>query len=253
MLVRGLAFGILGLVMSCNTVPDDAPQEFFAAEAAIEEMDEKDVDDYLPKTAERAEESFEQALDMLDELDEENPEATRDGAISKANEAKMTAQNATQLHTFVAQADESDTQFQDALAMMNRSDDVDVAVVAPVSPFAMLKDTQIVSTLAYFETASSSDPKIKNAEMQALVEILEKSDSFQVELIGHADQRGDANMNEELAMARAQTVAATLRDRGISDSQIMIKSVGEQNADAAAGNPIDLFLDRNVSAMLIVR
>lgn len=253
MLVRGLAFGILGLVMGCNTVPDDAPQEFFAAEAAIEEMDEKDVDDYLPKTAERAEESFDQALDMLDELDEDQPEATRSGAIAKANEAKMTAQNATQMHNFITQADEGETQFQDALAMLNDTNDVDLAVVTPESPFAMLRGTDIVSTVAYFDTGSSSNPKVKNAEMQALVEILEKSENFQVELVGHADQRGDNQMNEELAMARAQTVASALRDRGISDSQIMVKSLGEQNADAAANAPMDLFLDRNVSAKLVLQ
>lgn len=62
-------------------------------------------------------------------------------------------------------------------------------------------------------------------------------------LIGHTDPRGDYQHNDDLAISRAEAVAAFLRGEGVEPTRIEINSVGE----GAASQDVDEWpLDRRV-------
>ncbi|SMF05637.1 OmpA family protein [Pseudobacteriovorax antillogorgiicola] len=255
-LPRVLSLTSAAILVSCSTVPDDAPQEYHQAHASLEKMDEKDVDDMLPQTAERAEKKFEKALNMLEKArDEDDRSITEYAAIGQANDARNTADNAIRLHDQIKTADKSEMAFRNTLAQLNQDPtDINVAVVGPESPFAKLKGSEVVSTVAYFDTASATDPVVNRDEMDALVQILSKDKNFRVILKGHADPRGENQFNRKLAMNRAQLVANKLRDKGIGSDQMVVESVGESSARTSAkASSNHLQLDRRVQATLILQ
>lgn len=255
MLNRSLVVaGSIGLMVGCATVPDDAPQEFHDAEASIERMDDNDVDEYFPKSAERANESFDKALDLLEESREDEAKVTSKEAIAKAVEARENADGANRLFSAVRKWDDSAATFQDALVMFDELENpsVDVTVVNSVSPFAKLQNTEFVSTVAYFDSGKT-EPSLNENELEALVGILEKDINFQVILTGHSDSRGDEAYNQKLALTRAQKIASNLEKRGVSRNQVIIESVGEEGAIGEVGNMARLQLDRKVQAKVILQ
>ncbi len=67
-----------------------------------------------------------------------------------------------------------------------------------------------------------------------------------IEIVGHADERGSDAYNDQLGLERAQSVADALREQGLSDERIRVRSLGEQNAD----DPLD-WDDRRVIIRLL--
>lgn len=260
MLVKKIALlSTLGLAIGCTSIPDDAPQVFHEAQSSLEKMDDKDVDELFPKTAERANDTFEKAVDMLEDARDNEPSATESEAIARATEAKNTADGATRLYDKIVGWDKNETSFQDALAVFERAENPVVVKIeetekVPVSPFAKLQGTEFVSTVAFFETGKAQDP-IKNApELEALTNLLKKDRNYQVALTGYADPRGNSELNHKLAEQRAQFVANHLRDHGINSNQIIIDSVGETKAiTTELNNTASLQLDRKVRARLIIQ
>jgi len=246
----------LALATGCATVPDDAPTEFLGAEASIDEMNDRDVEEYMPKSAEVANIKFKNALDLLDRSSEESPKVSREQAIEKAEEAKQLADELNSLDSRISSWDSDEQGFSDALARMDGEYDTEVAVIAPVSPFAKLKDAEIISTVAFFETNVAKEAILNENELNALTKILMKDANFQVVLTGYADPRGTSEYNQKLAMQRAKTVAEKLAGSGILNTQIIIESYGEvdDNSEGAVTNSAGkLQLDRKVSAKLILR
>jgi len=255
MIIKCFALGSLALAMGCATVPDDAPKEFHEAQASIERMDDNDVDDYFPETTKRANERFDQALELLDDSRDENSGATKEEAISVATEAKNTADGANRLYVKVKEWDKDQTNFQDALAMLDNANAPDVAIVETTSPFAKLKGSEIISTVAFFDTDNAEKPVVNDSEVSALVSILEKDPNFQVILTGYADPRGDESYNKDLALRRAKTIASELEKRGVMGNQMIIESAGEENSVSTTDdrNLAHLQLDRKVQAKVVLR
>jgi outer membrane protein OmpA-like peptidoglycan-associated protein len=238
----------------CATVPDDAPQEFHNADAAIDKMDEQDSEDLFPKTTQRAHKTFDTALEMLDESREDQPTTTEPEAIDRAVEAKNIAEGVNRIHGKITQWDKNDMTFQAALASLDQMENpqTDVAIIAPQSPFAKLAGTEFVTTVAYFDTNSAESPEISSNELDALVAILKKDANYQVVLTGHADARGDSEYNKKLALNRAKQMATKLSDQGVEDAQVIVESAGESNASSEDARDARLQLDRKVQAKLVL-
>lgn len=245
-----IVLGGLGFTVGCASVPHDAPQAFHDADGAIQRMEEKDVDETLPKTAEMAEDTFDEALELLGDSREDPPASTEAVAVSKAEEAKTLAEGAIRIHDQVSLWDDNRGEFENALAMLDSAQNpvADVTIIEPGSPFAKLKGMEFNSTVAFFDTGSTELGAMNESELVALTELLKRDQSFAVQLVGYADPRGPAEYNEQLGMQRAERVAGYLRNQGIADSQIEVTSVGENEATRADSGLAGLQLERKVKA-----
>ena len=91
---------------------------------------------------------------------------------------------------------------------------------------------------AYFEYDSAD---VKGADMgglDSLAECFSKGalKGKTIEIVGHADERGDADYNKALGKSRAQSVADYLVTKGVDKAKIKASSKGEEKAAAKAGD-----------------
>lgn len=238
----------LGLsVSACSTVPKDAPQEFADAQSSLDTMDNNKVKKTLPNTSQRAHSRFKDAVaDLKTARKEKEPETT---AIQKARETKEIADSGTEVTNNVRSWDEDQEKLSAALRDMKTPRTA--ANSNTETPFAKLRDKDIVTTVAYFKTADATAPILNKKHMDSLTSVLKSDKSFHVVLTGHADKRGDETFNENLAMERAKTIATALQNEGIDQSQIVFRSAG---ATEAMGENRDVMqLDRNVEAVVNLR
>jgi outer membrane protein OmpA-like peptidoglycan-associated protein len=75
------------------------------------------------------------------------------------------------------------------------------------------------------------------ANLDKLVNVLQKYPDTDIEIIGHTDSKGTDAYNQDLSERRATTVAAYLRGKGIKDSRLTTKGMGE--SDPIATNDTD--------------
>ena len=101
---------------------------------------------------------------------------------------------------------------------------------------------KIDKTKAYFEYDSAD---LKGADMGGLDAVAEcfgkgALKGKTVEIVGHADERGDADYNKALGHSRAQSVADYLASKGVDKARIKATSKGEEKAMAKpADKPAD--------------
>lgn len=86
-------------------------------------------------------------------------------------------------------------------------------------------------------------PEGMEEPLLALTHWLKEHPVYRVELTGHADAIGTENHNSSLALRRANTIAAFLRDEGIPEHQILINGLGEH--EPVASNAQDEMRSRN--------
>ena len=248
---------MLVVVSSCATVPKDAPVAFHEAHALLETLDDKDVDDYLPHTVEHANDTFNSALSLLKESKKAGNAGQMDTAIQRAIASRKTADGALKIYDRIKSWDASESNFQDALALLEKEHAPMISHVVGsgvTSPYAKLKDSEFKSSVAFFKTNHASGPTFYAEEFNALTKILLMDEKFGVLLSGFADMRGPSHYNKDLAMRRAKAVAKALELRGVKPNQITYRSLGESMA--LAGNSHDaakLQLDRRVQASLIIQ
>ncbi len=241
---------LLQLSMSaCSSMPKDAPQEFVDAKSSIEHMDNDKVKKKLPNTADRAHEKFKDAVaDLKKARKEQEPET---GAIRQAVESKAIADSAIEMNSKVSDWDDDQAKLNTALETMRNGSAV--AATGTDTPFAKLRDKDIVSTIAYFNTADSAAPMVVNKQLDSLATVLKTDKSFHVVLTGHADKRGSDSFNENLALERAKTIATALQQQGIDQDQIVYRSAGSTEAMYPSGSQNQLQLDRSVEAVVNLR
>ncbi len=272
LLVVGLQFSML----ACVGIPDEAPQEFHSAEAALERADERDVDDYLPATLEKAETQLEAATDLWkkskdrDVRKEERSQLEKQ-ATEQAAQAQAMTEQAIQLGDQVKAWDsniQSYTQLvqerQDAMAQLKQLQDQnrELAVAGasaaaqgrqqPQQLAANSPDFSLRGPVAYFN-AGSTDVDPRYAEnIDSLAKTLTQDPKTRVTLAGFADPRGDKETNDRLARERAEAVAAILRDRGVNPDQIVVQAWPGTSGKHMKGkrSQAQLQLDRRVEAYI---
>lgn len=82
-----------------------------------------------------------------------------------------------------------------------------------------------------FETGSDKISPDEQAWLEAQVARWQSNPSLQVCVIGQADKTGDTDFNKTLAMKRAETVAAFLKEKGLADKTFQVVGRGEAFGD----------------------
>lgn len=270
LLVVGLQLSMLG----CVGIPDEAPQEFHAAEAALERADERDVDDYLPNTLDKAETQLEAATDLWKKSKDRDVKKDERSQLEKqateqAAQVTAMAEQAIQLGDQVKAWDnniQSYTQMvqerQDAMAQLKQLQDQnrELAVAGaaaqnreqPQQVAANAPDISLRGPVAYFSAGSTDvDPRYAD-NINSLAKTLTQDHNTKVTLAGFADPRGDKELNDRLARERAEAVAAILRDRGVNPDQIVVQAWPGTSGKHMKGkrSQAQLQLDRRVEAYI---
>lgn len=111
----------------------------------------------------------------------------------------------------------------------------DVGIGVRVQLLALLnRDNQ-------FATGSSVvNPKYAE-HLASAANILLQFDTIRLTIVGYADVRGDAVLNQSLSLARAQAVAAQLTGAGVSSTRLQIIAAGERHP-LYKGNDVATYL-----------
>lgn len=277
---NGLLFvGLQCSVLACTSVPDEAPQEFHSAQAALERADERDVDDYMPTTLDKAELQLDEAISLwkkskdTDVKKEERAELLK-SATAQASQVNAMTETAIKLQDQVKAWDnniESYTQMmqerQDAVAQLKQLQDQnkDLAIASataqgqqnqpqqqPQQTASASPDVTLRGPVAYFSAGSTDvDPRYE-ANINSLAQTLTADPTAKVTLSGFADPRGNKELNDRLARERAEAVAAILRDKGVNQDQIIVKAwPGAGGKTTGKGRSQgQLQLDRRVEAYI---
>lgn len=100
-----------------------------------------------------------------------------------------------------------------------------------------LKNIKIGSTIAlrniFFDTGKSTLRSESNSELDRLVKLLKDVPSLKIELSGHTDNTGSANLNNELSKARAEAVVTYLKGKGIAANRLTAEGYGSSKPVAS--------------------
>ncbi len=83
--------------------------------------------------------------------------------------------------------------------------------------------------LLYFESGGAKLTTDSEALLPKIVENAAKRPGVDVSIIGHTDTAGKAEINEGLALQRAQTTADLLKEKGLKADALSVESHGERN------------------------
>ena len=82
-----------------------------------------------------------------------------------------------------------------------------------------------------FETGSTEISPEEQAWLADQAERFQSHPSLEVCVIGQADKTGDTELNMKLALERAETVAAFLKEKGLGDKKFQVVGRGEAFGD----------------------
>jgi len=265
---QGFLFvGLQCSMFACAGLPDEAPQEFHSAKAALERADKADVDDHLPNTLSRAETDYKDSVELW--------KKSRDGDVKKPDRGELlknAKEQAVRSQTLTEQAInlndqvkawdgqiESYAKFvqekQDAMAQLKQLEAQNQALasnqnrpqpVAPASP-----DISLKGPVAYFGPNQTDVDSRYQENINNLARTLTADSAAKVTLSGFADPRGDKGLNDRLARERAENVASILRDKGVSQNQITIEVWPNKTSKSKMKkSEAQLQLDRRVEAYI---
>lgn len=110
---------------------------------------------------------------------------------------------------------------------------------------------EALNVQVYFRTAEASPEAGAVERLTRIGELIQPMDGVVVMLEGHADARGDADYNEALSQARAESVRQIFLDAGVPEERIAITAEGESRATAALEDRDALALDRRVEIRIL--
>lgn len=237
---KGLLFvGLQAAAFGCASVPDEAPQEFHSAKAALEKADKQDVDNQLPATIGRAESEFKESLAMWKKSrDTDVKKGDRDEMLKSSKEKAVHAQTITEqalglqdqikawdghIETYAQGVQEK----QDAMAQLKDLQAQNQTLAANQNqpqPVAANPDITLKGPVAYFGPNQTDVDARYQDNIDNLARTLKADSSAKVTLSGFADPRGNKALNDKLARERAENVASILKDKGVSQDQIAIEA-----------------------------
>lgn len=106
-----------------------------------------------------------------------------------------------------------------------------------------------------FDTGSAEISSEEQAWLQDQAERFQSHPSLEVCVIGQADKTGDTEFNKTLALKRAETVAAFLKEKGLGTKKFQVVGRGEafgDTKDSLLGKILEgeLAADRRVEVIL---
>lgn len=83
--------------------------------------------------------------------------------------------------------------------------------------------------LLYFESGGARLTPESQALLPKILENTAKRPGVDVSIIGHTDTVGKADLNESLALKRAQAIAELMKEKGLNVQALTVESHGERN------------------------
>ena len=83
--------------------------------------------------------------------------------------------------------------------------------------------------LLYFESGGTTLTPESAAALDKIIDVARKRPAVDMSVIGHTDTPGKAELNEALALKRAQAVADLLKQKGLKVQALSVESHGERN------------------------
>lgn len=274
-LIQRSRMGILAsglFLVSCASVPKNAPVAFHEARNAIDQADDLDSEDYMPKTVDLAEERLDTGLDYLDKADEIQEEggdasAYTAQAVQSAQEAKEAAERANTVTQNLRAWDESPQTYRNQedlagfmkemrVAMSALTMNQQQAAAAAEQQRQQQGSQQQASQLpirtwersvAYFRPSETSLDDQERRNVEQIAQMVRSTPGIQVQVTGYADSRGQVTQNEALARERAEAVADALARAGVERERIQVDGTIGQGSSR---NPGELQLQRRVDVTL---
>lgn len=85
-----------------------------------------------------------------------------------------------------------------------------------------------ILTKIYFEQSSPKMRPESDEQLNSILQVLQSNPNLKIELVGHTDNVGDSRQNAYLSNFRAKVVGNFLFNKGIKDSRISVKGMGEK-------------------------
>ncbi|MCU0330768.1 MAG: OmpA family protein [Candidatus Kapabacteria bacterium] len=104
----------------------------------------------------------------------------------------------------------------------------------------------IVLQNIFFDSDASILRPESRSELDRLAQLLQQRPTITVEIRGHTDDRGSADHNEKLSMARAESVRSYLIQRGIMESRLSAKGLGKSQPASKGSSDADRQKNRRV-------
>jgi outer membrane protein OmpA-like peptidoglycan-associated protein/tetratricopeptide (TPR) repeat protein len=99
-----------------------------------------------------------------------------------------------------------------------------------VSKLIELKNIAIGSKITlrnvFFDTGKSTLRVESNGELDRVVKLLKDVPNLKIEISGHTDNTGSANLNEKLSQQRAESVVNYLKNKGVNSARLTAKGYG---------------------------
>lgn len=260
-----LVVGLQVMALGCASLPDEAPQEFHSAKAALDRADKADVDDVLPNTIDRADNEFKEAVTLWKKSrDTDVKKGDRDQLLKTSKEKAVASQTLAEqglnLNDQVKAWDghiETYAQFvqekQDAMAALKQAEAQNQAMAAQdhKEPAVNNPDITLRGPVAYFSPNEAEVGGRYQQNLDSLARTLSADSRAKVTLSGYTDPRGGKELNDKLAQERAESVAAILREKGVPADQIMIEDhPHKRNKNKNHTTEAQMQLDRRVEAYI---
>jgi len=85
------------------------------------------------------------------------------------------------------------------------------------------------SLLFYFDAGTSTLSEDSKNQLDTMLALIKQHEPAVIDIIGHSDRSGDAQLNDTLALERAQRVKAYLVDHNITLTHLSVVSHGEND------------------------
>ena len=107
------------------------------------------------------------------------------------------------------------------------------------------KSLETLSEALFFGSNSAKLSAQQRAGLKHVADLMTRHPDWKLDLIGHADPRGAAKVNQALSAKRATSVQAALSNYGVRRDRMAVKAMGEIS-EANVKDQRKLALDRNV-------
>jgi outer membrane protein OmpA-like peptidoglycan-associated protein len=124
--------------------------------------------------------------------------------------------------------DREHEEFEALNGNLNRGDAPTPALAADASG----DSSQKCDLNVYFATASSELNERAKQQLNSIASCMKRRNVDDALVVGSADPRGSDQTNAELGKERARKVAEYLKELGVNEDEIRIRSVGESQASA---------------------
>ena len=103
----------------------------------------------------------------------------------------------------------------------------------------------------FFETGKATLLPTSQNELNGLVKIMEENSSMVIEIRGHTDNQGGADLNQTISENRAKSVVEYLVTKGIAANRLTSKGFGEKAPSMTNDTPEGRANNRRVEFKII--